>query len=198
MCIFAYYTRLNRFMKHSILILAHNNIRLLLQMINCFDSDFYIYIHLDKKCHVSCAEIEALFTKKNIVYFSKKYNINWGGHNLLKAELYLLRKAIQDGDYYHFISGQDFPIVSLSEFKLFFKRNVGCIFLEYAVLPMREWDSTSNRFDLFWPYDLFDARAARAAKILSRIIALQRKWNLCRKMPISFNALYGGSAWFSY
>lgn len=187
-------------MKHAILILAHNDIDFLLRLIDYFDSDFYIYIHIDKKSLIRSEEIESLQNRKNVVLVSQSIHVNWGGMNVLKAELLLLKKASEDrkADYYHLISGQDYPTVPLKEFKLFFQKNAGKEFLEYNTLPRKEWDNgTFRRIEYFATFDLFNYRTPRGKKWINLSIRLQERLKLKRKMPKHFNTLYGGSAWFS-
>ncbi len=187
-------------MKHAILILAHGNVRYLSALIDYFDNNFYIYVHLDKKSLFSESELEEISQKENVVYISRKYKINWGGYDLLKAELLLLEKACKDNyaDYYHFISGQDIPVVSLEEFKLFFEKNKGREFLEYAQLPRKDWDKdTFDRIEFYHFYDYVNHKTKRGRKIIGKAISFQKRFHIRRKLPSYFPALYGGSAWFS-
>lgn len=186
-------------MKHAILIIAHDNIPYLLQIIDYFDDDFKIYIHLDKKKNFSKYEISLLKNKINVVLVSQKYKTNWGGFNILKAELYLMKKALMDDyTYFHLISGQDYPTKSILEFKLFFEQNNGNEFIEYKKLPREEWENgTFKRYEYFRPLDYFDYRTPRGYKIINNIIDFQSKRRLYKKIPNHFDSLYGGSAWFS-
>ncbi len=187
-------------MKHSILILGHKDPHYLSSLTDYFDEDFLIYIHLDKKSKISKHEIIKLAQKKNVAFISKKYKTNWGGCNILKAELYLMKRALKDNPdgYIHLISGQDVPTKSLTHFKRFFNKNVGKEFLEYEPFPRKEWEGGSfARFQYYRPYDLFNCRTKKGEKICNKIIRFQIKHNLIRKIPQQFNVLYGGSAWFS-
>lgn len=180
--------------------MAHTNVNHLLSLIEYFGEDFFIYIHWDRKSPISEEDMENLSRSEKVVYISRKYNVNWGGHNLLKAELHLLEKALKDGygDYYHFISGQDYPTVSLKEFQLFFDKNAGKEFLEFNKLPRKDWDKgTFHRIEYFMPFDFFNVRTRKGDKRVNKLIALQKKFNFKRKIPTYFKTLYGGSAWFS-
>ena len=48
----------------------------------------------------------------------RKYSVHWGGFSILRCELFLLKEAINncDAEYFHLISGQDYPIKPLSSF----------------------------------------------------------------------------------
>ena len=187
-------------MKHAILLMAHSDIEYLSELIDYFDDDFSIYIHLDKKKRFSTDEINLLKSKRNVVSVSRKYKTNWGGFNILKAELFLMKKALDNGtyDYYHLISGQDYPAKSLYEFKYFFEKTNGVEYVEYDRLPRREWDNgTFGRFEYFRPFDIFDHRTKWGRKIINSVINFQIKRKICREKPDQFATLYGGSAWFS-
>lgn len=187
-------------MKHAILIIAHNNLSYLIKIIEYFDDDFSFFIHLDKKRKFPKNELETLRSKRNVKCVKKKYKTNWGGFNILRAELFLMEIAVKTGlyEYYHLISGQDYPTKSLPEFKKVFKKFEGTEFIEYNSLPKMDWDNgTLERFDYFRLYDYFDYRKPNGRKINNWFIEFQKKRNLIRKSPSNFITLFGGSAWFS-
>lgn len=187
-------------MKHAILIIAHNNLSYLIKIIEYFDDDFSFFIHLDKKRKFPTSELEALKSIKNVKCITSKYKTNWGGFNILKAELLLMELATKESlfDYYHLISGQDYPTKSLPEFKMLFEKFNGMEFIEYNSLPKMDWDNgTLERFDYFRLYDYFDYRKHNGRKINNWVIKFQKNRKLIRKSPSDFIPLYGGSAWFS-
>lgn len=187
-------------MKHAILILAHNHLDYLSELIDDFDDDFYIYIHIDKKKSLSKKDILRLSQKKNVVLISQKYKVNWGGHSIIKAEIFLLKEALKkpDTDYFHLISGQDIPTKNIKEFKRFFQKNKGKEFLEYESFPQDKWDNgTFARFQYFRLNDIFNERSYWGHFMSSKIIQFQQKHNILRKIPNQFDLLYGGSEWFS-
>ena len=80
----------------------------------------------------------------------KKFKITWGGFNLLKAELFLIKQAVanKEVDYIHVMSAQDYPIRNLKFIKTVFEREVGTEFLSYHRIPFIGWDrGTYNRFE---------------------------------------------------
>lgn len=68
----------------------------------------------------------------------KKFKITWGGFNLLKAELFLIKQAVanKEVDYIHVMSAQDYPIRNLKFIKTVFEREVGTEFLSYHRIPL--------------------------------------------------------------
>lgn len=187
-------------MKHAILIIAHDNLAYLNRLVDYFDEDFSIYIHLDRKSKFPKKQIENIEKKRNVAFVSRKYKTNWGGFNILKAELYLIKRALKnnDADYFHLISGQDIPTKSIDDFKFFFEGNRGREFIEYGKFPRLEWeDGSFVRFQYYRPYDLFNCKSYRGQNICNKIIGFQQKYHFVRRLPLQFKILYGGSAWFS-
>ena len=109
-------------MKHAILILAHKNIGLLCRLAGYFEKDCDVFIHIDKKQPVTREEEEKLRSYKQVKAVSREYDVNWGGTSVLESEMHLLRMAVQrgDADYFHLISGQDYPTRPLDYFLEFF------------------------------------------------------------------------------
>ena len=105
-------------MKQAILITAYKNYHHLEEIIQCFDVNFEIYIHLDKKSKISKEELARLKGYNIVKSIAQKYSVNWGGFNHLKSILYLTEKALQsqDNHYFHLITGHDFPIKKGSYF----------------------------------------------------------------------------------
>lgn len=61
----------------------------------------------------------------------------------MKAELFLLRKIVEDKKdyaYIHFFSGQDYPIKNLQYIKDFFIANIGKEFMHYMKIPSKHWE----------------------------------------------------------
>lgn len=186
-------------MKHAILLLWHTDVEQLIELIDHFDDDFIFYIHIDKK---SKEVIEKLKNKEN-VYIYKKYKVNWGGFNILKAELFLLEKIIADSkgkgyEYVHFFSGKDYPIKELKYIKDFFEKNKGKEFVHYMKIPSPVWENnTYNRYLYYRFYDWFDYKTRKGKQIVDSILDFQEKYGLKRSISKQFMQLYGGSNWMS-
>ncbi len=123
-------------MKHAFLIMAHNNWELLGRLVEKLDhSSNSIYIHIDKKSEVPQAvwsEIR-LKCKKTQVTFVERYNVNWGGYSQINITLRLFEEALKgQHDYYHVLSGIDFPIKSMEDIYAFFEKNKGYEFVHFC------------------------------------------------------------------
>ena len=187
-------------MKHAILLLWHKDIEQLKNLIKLFDEDFKFYIHIDKKSIITKEEIGRLKNNQQIAEVYQKYRINWGGFNILKAELLLLQEIVRDNSigYIHFMSGQDYPIKKLDGIKSFFSKNNGKEFIEYIKLPVKKWEhGTYDRFVYYRLNDWFDYNTHKGYRIIEKFIAIQKRIGYKRRIPDQFEHLYGGSNWMS-
>ncbi len=181
-------------MKHAILILAHDNVQHLNDIVRWFDDDFDIYIHIDKKSNIDHSQLPC----NTNLHIYKKYYIHWGGINIIKATLFLLRKAssLYSYNYYHLISGSDIPTKDINCFKSFFLNSTHS-FVDYFPLPYKNWigNGGMDRITKFWFFNnLTDIRKHHFLSDLSQKI--QRKLSVNRSFN-SFKTLYGGSQWWS-
>lgn len=187
-------------MKHAIIILAHKNCDHLCKLIRYFDSDFEIYIHIDKKSMITSDEISLLESFSNVKLVLKKFCVHWGGFSMLKCELFLLSlvRKISTATYFHLLSGQDYPIKPLMNFKTFFLHNNGLNFISYHKWPnsFRD-DGTYKRFQYYYPFDWVDGRTFKGFSFVVKLYRIQRKLKIRRRIPDYFEYLYGGSQWFS-
>lgn len=188
-------------MKQAILITAYTNIDHLNFLTDSLSAEYMYYIHVDKKSNIDQCEIEKLSEKKNVVLISQKYNVTWGGINHLKAILFLLQNALKDSDieYFHLITGHDYPIKSSSEMTSFLEKNRGKEFLEYNKLPYNRWENGGyDRLLYYNVYDCFNGRKGWRNKMIKKLISIQRYLGLKRKYPKDFpQDLYGGSTYWT-
>lgn len=181
-------------MKQAILITAYKDLDMLAPIIEYFDEDFVFYIHVDKKCSES---VDFLRNYSNIHLYND-YSIDWGGCNHLKAILLLIKHALKDEQisYFHLITGADFPIRSLSEFKRFFECNRDRNYLEYFALPRASWGKEGglDRIRYYW---LLPSTRYRCGRYIRKIVNLQRKLKMIRSFPFFEGRIYGGGTYWS-
>lgn len=112
-------------MKIAFLILCHKNpvqINYLIDTLDDKDVDFYL--HIDKKSNI----INEIKKKDNIYFLDKRkrLDIKWGQSQMIHATVNLIECALNNNikyDYFWFLSGQDFPIKSISYIKDFLEKN---------------------------------------------------------------------------
>ncbi|WP_274475887.1 beta-1,6-N-acetylglucosaminyltransferase [Mangrovimonas aestuarii] len=186
-------------MKQAILITAYKNLHHLKDIILFFDDeDFELFIHIDKKSVLSVSEIEKLRAYKHVTLISRKYKVNWGGVNHLKCILHLSQQALNNGElkYFHLISGHDFPIKTLQEFKDFAVKNVGNSYISNFTLPTHHWfDGGLNRLEYYNFYDLLDGKKRRGT--IFKLVRYQKKIGFKRPISKKMPQLYGGETWWS-
>lgn len=187
-------------MKHAIIILSHGHIEQLISLVKYFnDDDFVVLIHLDKKNKYDSI-LKEILSKMNNVFIYSKFKTNWGGHKLLECELFMLNEALKNQavNHFHFISAQDVPTRNLSDFKTFFLKNEGLIFIKYKQYLQGEGQNeTFERLNLFRLNDLFNERSKMGFFISKLCINIQEVIGVKRSTPSCFPAIFGGSAWFS-
>lgn len=164
-----------------------------------FDHDCDVYIHIDKKQPIATEEEERLRAYGQVRLVSRQYDVNWGGTSVLESEMYLLRMAVSqsEADYFHLISGQDYPTRPLEYFLKFFEKNAGKEFIGYLHLPHPNWENnTFRRLQYFYPYDYAAGQSNPRRWVREQVKAQQAKGEK-RPIPDEFDHLYGSSQWFS-
>ena len=124
-------------MRQALLITAYQDMKQLKRLIDRFDADFEIFIHLDKKC---LEAMQAVSCREN-VHLMSRYSVEWGDYNHLKAIIMLMAEAYAHGDleYFHLITGSDYPAMPLAELKAFCEQHREDNYLEHFPLPHKEW-----------------------------------------------------------
>lgn len=186
-------------MRHAVIIMAHGCWNMLYNIVCHFSRECDVFIHIDARSDVSDDVLLRISSLPQVKGLYRKYKIHWGGFSILRCEMFLLREAINKSDagYFHLISGQDYPVRPLSRFLEFFNECGGFDYMQYAHLPHPRWEgNTFVRFQYFYPYDwLKDGKRSRP--FVRRFVSFQRKHLFKRRIPDSFDHLYGSSQWFS-
>ena len=187
-------------MKQAILITAYKNFNHLIDLIDFFDDDFEIFIHIDKKSILEKTTIDNIKSKKNVVFISSKYTVNWGGLNHLKCYLLLAEQALKNPElgYFHLISGQDYPVKTLNHFKKILGTPYLKDYIEFFKIPTPIWINHNGGLDRVEYYNLYDIiNAKRHIKWLWRIVRIQKKIGIKRHLSKRIGTLYGGFTWWS-
>lgn len=181
--------------KHAYLVLAHNQKNLLFELLNEIDdSENDIFLHIDKKFNIQFDEIKTHIVKSKC-YFVEQLSIGWGGEALVRATLELLEKSTGTGkyEYYHLISGQDYPLKSQKEIHEFFHRHSGMEFI--SCTPMQP--SCAERIKFYYYFqDAFGGRTLFNKVVKEISIRVQRLLKTDRTKG-KFNTYGIGAQWFS-
>lgn len=185
-------------MKHAILIIAYHNSDYIRYLIEQFNSDFYFFIHWDKKTSPNNEDKEYLLCKNNVKYWGSEYSVNWGSYGIVRATLLLCKAALKYSDvkYMHLISDADMLTKDIRYFKDFFKENNNKIFLEYMPFPVRHWEEGGYyRAKYYHRLEELNIKEQKDDMIYRQDIDNQTRKSAPRVLPNI--PLYGGSAWWS-
>ena len=137
--------------KHAYLIMAHNQFDLLSKLIGELDYPLNdIYIHIDSK--VKELEISRLDTgvKYSKIFYIDRMPVVWAGESQIQCEMKLFKAAFaRKYQYYHLISGQDYPIRTQKEIHEFFDKNNGKEFIEYWERDRKKYE---YRIKYYYPF----------------------------------------------
>lgn len=191
-------------MRHAYFILAHDypyNLKVLLSLLDHERNT--IYIHIDKKSTtLDCEEIKKWCSISKII-FLRREKVMWGGYSLIDCEFRFLRESVKGKyDYYHFISGQDLPLVSQDKMNEFFEKNAGFEFVSLYKKEDIQW-RVQELYKRICYWHLEELSLCFEKKIMQKIVIIFAK--ICLKLQeilnitrnISIEDISFGKNWFS-
>lgn len=191
--------------RHAYLIIAHNEPRLLRALLQTLDVEWNdIYLHVDFYSPSLFDEAKTIrLQKARLNVLPNPMGVFWGHTSLLEVELLLLREALKHGpyQYYHMLSGQDFPIKSAEYIRRFFDQHQGREFVGF-------WNDASHCRDAFRKvryYYFFNRWKKRSSsKLLHAVTSPLRNLTLNIQKVLGVNRQRGrdveikkGFNWFS-
>lgn len=187
--------------KHAYLIMAHNEPEILYKLLKLLDDKRNdLFVHIDKKSKEFDLDRFRNCVEKSNIYFINRKDIRWGNYSQIECELDLLKEATNNGkyEYYHLISGVDFPLKNQDEIHNFFDKNKGLEFVHFC----NTHPVTGNIFNRVNYYHLFAKWLRSDSKIKlkissflhSGIIKIQKIFHIQRYKNKEF---YYGANWFS-
>jgi hypothetical protein len=181
-------------MKIFYLILAHTNLSQVNRMINALRHEqAEFYIHFDVRVPLAEIKQQPFFNRPGINISRTRHKINWGGFNMVRATLSMMRAVCKrkETGYLVLLSGQDFPIKSPVYIYNFLKENYGREYLEYWALPSPKWNM-NNGLDRILYYWFIDTIGIDGSFVLYQ---MQQVNNLERSFFDEFTP-HGGSQWW--
>lgn len=181
-------------MKFAFLILAHRNFKQLVDLINIITSrDNFIFLHIDKKTSIDPLLMDELY-KRNVYICDDPVAVSWGGFSQILATVKLINMVYNNGievNYFHLISGQDFPVKSNNYMKSFFKVNDGLSYMNFFPLPCDNWlHKGMDRILFEWNIDGIGYDESY------QDVLRQNSMGVSRSLPDKILP-YGGSQWWS-
>lgn len=182
-------------MRQAILITAYRDMPQLQRLVEWFDADFELFIHLDKRC---LEDISWMDSQSNL-HLYRKYAVEWGDYRHLKAILLLMREAYchTDLEYFHLITGSDYPIPPLAQFKALCEAHRTDNYLEHFPLPHADWGKEGglNRINYYWLSP--NSTRSKGALLTRKLVNLQRRLGVNRSFHYFNGNLYGGGTYWS-
>lgn len=183
-------------MKFAYLLVAHGSFELLKELVRALDAPGNdIFIHLDKKCVVS--DLYSFFEGikySKVVFIKQRVRVEWGRVSLIKATMNLLQESVKGNyDYYHLLSGVDFPIKSNKHIADFFETNKGKEFVGFANIEKSQLEERLSYYHLISGNKIRCNR--NMCEINDKLIRIQKRLNIRHIRDVS--DYKKGSEWFS-
>jgi Core-2/I-Branching enzyme len=190
-------------MKIAYLILAHHQSNLLSRIVNRLNQpSVHFFIHIDQKSQFIDVIKKELLHYENVKIISN-YEINWGGFSIVRAELDLIRQALEtniDFKYFVLLSGQDYPIKSNSFINDFFKNHHEDFIAYSPIRYMNETFKNKHKYYFLRDTPLVNPKNPNRNKLLTYLyFGLHNrfaKYFPTRKFYKNME-LYFGSQWFA-
>lgn len=195
-------------MKHAFLIMAHNQFDLLGRLLQALDhADNHLFVHIDAKAKAVDFDALSSCCKHSPLTFVPRMLVYWGGYSQIQCELSLMKHALASGafDYYHLLSGVDYPIQPMQNIHHFFRDNAGKEFVA-IVLNWAESKEVNKRYALYHlfqdtPYKKSGNSKVRSVCDFAHGLSMRVQVYLLRidrtKKPGFPKKIYGGMNWFS-
>ena len=187
-------------MKHAFLIMAHDNWKILARLIKKLDHiDNDIYLHIDEKAIIEDAKKElqdiCRFSK---IYYVEKIDASWGGYSLVKCEMRLFNDASKKKyNYYHLLSGIDFPIKPMQEIHCFFEKNNGFEFVHMCDEEFSEKNAGRHQYYRFFQEKIGRNNHSIFYQIERILVFIQRIFKVNRDNNFPNMVYVCGSQWCS-
>lgn len=142
-------------MRITYVILAHQNPRQLLRLINTLYMDGVKFvIHVDSRADLqSFKSILNSSDQKYVHFISKRCATSWGSYEIVQATLncfQYVRRRIPETNRVVVLSGQDYPIKNNKYILSYLSSNPNAIFIQYFKLPHAKWkEGGKPRFPYF-------------------------------------------------
>lgn len=159
----------------------------------------YFFINVDKKTKNYEDFVRQAEGVENVFFLQPRVSVNHGGFSQIDCTLKLLGMAIDhpsEIDYFHSISGQDYPCVSASAFDSVFE-NTDHSFMHYdSDKELEDWKQL--HLDRMNKWYFQDRLASRTLPVRMVKKILQMGCDLVNRRKPFGRKIYAGWSWFSW
>ncbi len=192
--------------KHAYLIMVHHEFHMLKKLLTELDDERNdIYLHIDGKTRFVDEEEIRKWVNRSGLYFVTGNRIYPGTYSVVECELQMLRRAVEGKyQYYHLISGTDFPMKS-QDYIHEYLNGKDMEFFPYHCDGQYD-DHFTHRLKYYYPFLKYTGKEAhdgpgkkerllrQLAQFEEKFIGLQEKFGVDRLRNQKF---YRGRRWFS-
>lgn len=188
--------------RHAYMIMAHGDLAGLDKLLSVLDdANNDIYVHIDLKCKDFNSDKFIHHIHNARIWFVDRVKVNWAGYSLIKAELILLKEATKEyHQYYHMMSGVDFPLKTQVEIRQFFSANNGKEFIRFDENANQSGDFLDRVRYCYFFQDVIGRNEEKIYRRLMQIqrflVALQKRLKFDRTRNSKY-VMYKGTNWFS-
>jgi hypothetical protein len=178
---------------------VHKEPMLLNRILNRLEHEnHYFLINIDSKS-LQKVELEAVVKEHNNVLGITKLNVMHGGFSQISCTVEQMKMALVSPikfDYFHTISGQDYPCVDADKFDMFFQNNDRSYMMMDTDQDIENWlySKYKERLEHWKFWDVFNDPISRKLHIAGVFNRLTH-W-IPRKCDF-LNEIWGGWNWFS-
>lgn len=189
-------------MKHAFLITAHAYLPLVESIVQLLLSpNHYFFINIDRKAQGGMDFMMHCKQNYSHVFFLEgdyRMEVAHGGYTQVECLMRLLKYATEyNMDYFHFISGQDYPCKSNQEFDLFFEQNRGYSYMQMDSDTYREECMKKKYPKRVKPY-YFKDTPHRKSPVIDFVVRGVDKLSSLFLWRKDIPNLWGGWNWFSW
>ena len=136
-------------MRVAYLMLAHQNPHQLQRLTHALDDGHdRVFVHLNKRS--DSAQFDDIASQERVSLIDDRVSVNWGGYSMVKAQLNLMRAALDDrvrAAYFCFMTGSDYPLRSNEYMRTFLERSEPAEFINIVDADARERSSALGRLE---------------------------------------------------
>lgn len=183
--------------KQAYLITAYKDFAAVYELASFLSKEDKVFIHVDKKSReIGGEEMRKLNALKNCKAVSL-YSVSWGGYDHISAFLELMRMAAEDGEisYLHFLTGEDFPLMSPKRLHEKFAEDEH-IYLSY----IEDKDFNDAVKKRYYYYNLFQNKNVKNPflwQLQNLTVNMQKLLGIRRKKLGEFRRIYKGLVYIS-